>query len=127
MNPMKLIITLIFAAILSDFGTVSGQIKEVNIPGIPGNINMILKNSCFSCHGSHGKLLALAKLNLSEWDKYDDAKKVQKAARMCSELDEEAMPPKSFRKSKPELIPTPEQIELICKWADSLRSGQGKK
>jgi hypothetical protein len=32
------------------------------------------------------------------------------------------MPPKSVRNSKPELIPTKEQIDLICNWAESLKS-----
>jgi hypothetical protein len=32
------------------------------------------------------------------------------------------MPPKSARDSKPELIPTKEQADLICKWAELLNS-----
>lgn len=41
-------------------------VKEQPSP-IPENINKIFQASCLNCHGSNGRLLALAKLNLSKW------------------------------------------------------------
>lgn len=94
---------------------------------MPENINRILQVSCFTCHGSNGKFLAKAKLNLSKWAEYTDAEKVNKASGICFEITEGKMPPKSVSKSNPELIPSEEQIGLICKWAESLKhEAQGK-
>lgn len=100
--------------------TLCQTVKE-NPSAIPENINRILKVSCLNCHGSEGRLLALAKLNLSKWAEFTAAEKANKAAGICYELTEGKMPPKSARKSNPELIPSTEQIELICKWAESLK------
>jgi hypothetical protein len=63
----------------------------------------------------------MAKLNFSKWAEYGAAKEEEKASKICSMLTEELMPPKSIRKSNPEIIPTKEQIALICKWAESLK------
>jgi mono/diheme cytochrome c family protein len=102
------------------------NVKEQPSP-IPENINKIFQASCLNCHGPNGKLLATAKLNLSKWDEYTAAEKTKKASGICSELTEGNMPPKSARKSNPELIPSKEQIELICKWAESLKpKAEGK-
>jgi mono/diheme cytochrome c family protein len=112
---------------LANIQIVSGQAgKEQTLP-IPENINKIFQTSCMPCHGSNGGMMSLAKLNFSKWAEYGAAKEAEKASRICSVLTKEAMPPKSARKSKPELIPTKEQIELICKWAESLKSKEEKK
>ena len=99
----------------------SCQIKVDQSAPIPENINKIFQVSCMRCHGQHGKILPRTKLDFSKWAEYGAAKEAEKASDMCSELTEGSMPPKSVRKSKPELIPTKEQIRLICKWADSLK------
>ena len=100
--------------------TSSQTVKEQPSP-IPENISKIFQTSCLNCHGSNGRLLALAKLNLSKWDEYTAAEKGKKASVICSEVTGGKMPPKSVRKSNPELIPSKGQIELICKWAESLK------
>ena len=105
----------------------SGRTKEVQTIPIPENIIKIFKSSCMLCHGSDGKILARTKLDFSKWAEYDTDMKAEKASRICSELTEGLMPPKSIRKSNPELIPTKEQIGLICKWADSLKPNVGGK
>jgi len=110
-------VIFIFASVQN----ISCQIVKEQTSPIPENINNIIKVSCLNCHGSNGKLLALAKLNLSKWDEYTAAEKAKKASVICSEVTEGKMPPKSVRKSNPELILTKEQTELICKWAESLR------
>jgi len=107
--------------ILASIQVTSCQTPKEQPSAIPENINKIFKVSCLNCHGSNGRLLALAKLNLSKWDEFTAAEKANKAAGICYELTEGKMPPKSTRKSNPELIPSTEQIELTCKWAESLK------
>jgi cytochrome c len=99
----------------------SGQTREDQTIPIPENIKKIFQTSCMKCHGSNGKIMARAKLNFSKWAEYDAEKEAEKASNICSELTEGSMPPKSIRKTKPELIPTKAQTILICKWADSLK------
>jgi mono/diheme cytochrome c family protein len=106
---------------LASVQIISGQtVKEQTSP-IPDNILKIFQASCFTCHGSNGKMLPMAKLNFSKWAEYGAGKEAEKASKICSVITDEIMPPKSARKSNPELIPTKEQIELICKWAESLK------
>jgi len=113
--------------ILASIQVTSCQTPKEQPSAIPENINKIFKVSCLNCHGSNGRLLALAKLNLSKWDEFTAAEKVNKAAGICYEMTEGKMPPKSARKSNPELIPSAEQIESICKWSESLKpKAEGK-
>lgn len=111
--------TIVF--MMASIQITSCQTAKEQPSAIPDNINKILKVSCLNCHGSDGRLLALVKLNLSKWDEFTAAEKANKAAGICYEMTEGKMPPKSTRKSNPELIPSAEQIELICKWAESLK------
>ena len=106
---------------LASVQNITCQIFKEQPSQIPENIYKIFQTSCLKCHGSNGRLLALAKLNLSKWDEYTAAEKGKKASLICSEVTGGKMPPKSVRKSNPELIPSKEQIELICKWAESLK------
>jgi mono/diheme cytochrome c family protein len=113
--------------ILASLQNISCQNAKEQPSQIPENINKIFQASCLNCHGSNGRLLALAKLNLSKWAEYTAVEKAKKASGICSELTEGKMPPKSVRKSNPELIPSKQQIELICKWAESLKpEAEGK-
>lgn len=107
--------------ILASNQIISGQTAKEQTSPIPENVNKIFQASCYNCHGSNGKMLPMAKLNFSKWDEYGAVKEAEKAAKICSVLTEELMPPKSVRKSNPELIPTKDQIALICKWAESLK------
>lgn len=113
--------------ILVNIRIVSGQTgKEQPLP-IPENINIIFQNSCMPCHGVKGGRLPTARLNFSRWKGYGAAKEAEKASLICSTLRKGAMPPKSVRNSKPELTPAKEQIDLICKWAVSLKTKKEKK
>jgi len=80
-----------------------------------------------SCHGFKGGRFPKSRLNLSRWAMYGAAKEKEKASLICTTLSKGAMPPKSIRKSKPGLIPTKEQIDLICRWAESLKSRKAEK
>jgi len=90
--------------------------------GLDENIDKIVSVSCVPCHTSKGGFMSRAKLNFSEWVKYSPGKQSEKAAKMYSMLKKDAMPPKSARKSRPEIIPTNEQVETIKKWAESLHN-----
>jgi mono/diheme cytochrome c family protein len=107
---------------LANICIASGQTgKKQHFP-IPENINKIFQTSCMPCHGSNGGRLPKSRLYFSRWAGYGTAKEVEKASLICSSVRKSKMPPKSARNSKPELIPTKEQIDLICKWAESLKS-----
>jgi mono/diheme cytochrome c family protein len=107
--------------------SVSGQTVNERISPIPANINKIFQTSCYSCHGSNGKVLPMLKLNFSKWDEYGAAKEAELASAICSVITRELMPPKSIRQSKPELIPSKEQTEQICKWAESIKPKEQAK
>ena len=97
----------------------SGQ-DTLNVsPSLPENINQIITRSCMPCHSNDGGLMSRTKLNFSEWTSYSSDKQAEKAKKMYSELSENKMPPKKARESKPELIPTSDQVDMIKKWSES--------
>lgn len=113
--------------ILASIQVTSCQTAPVQKSAIPENVNKILKASCMGCHGSDGRLLALAKLNLAKWAELTPDEKANKAAGICYEITEGKMPPKSTRKSNPEMIPSAEQVKIVCSWAESLKpKAEGK-
>jgi hypothetical protein len=87
---------------------------------IPGDLQIIFKKSCMDCHAKDGSHMAMSMLNFSEWENYEPEKQSKKAAAICQELSKEAMPPKSFRKSNPDAIPSEAEMEAICKWSETL-------
>lgn len=114
-------------AMLANIGILSGQtVKERNFP-IPDSINKIFQTSCMPCHGSQGGRLPGARLNFSRWKGYGAAKEVEKASLICSAVRKGKMPPRLVRESKPENIPTKEQADLICKWAEALKAEKERK
>jgi hypothetical protein len=102
--------------------SVTGQ-EKAGSPALPENINKIVTFSCVPCHTSKGGLMSRTKLNFTEWTNYSISKQKEKAQKMYSELKKGAMPPKTARENRPEIIPTAEQIEVIKKWAESLPAG----
>jgi hypothetical protein len=100
--------------------TVTGQETSNTYPVLPDNINAIVSVSCMPCHTSKGGILSKAKLNFTEWDQYSQNKQKEKAEKIYSELKKGAMPPKAARETRPEIIPTKEQVNTIKNWADSL-------
>jgi cytochrome c5 len=121
------IIQLAFIAMLATIRIASGQSEKKQPFPIPENINKIFKTSCMQCHGSDGGRLPKSRLNFARWTGYGATKEAEKALLICSTLSKGKMPPKSVRESNPELIPTKEQVDLICKWADSLKSEKEEK
>lgn len=118
---------MVILVMLASIRITSGQTVKEQTSSIPEDINKIFQASCYSCHGINGKLLPMTKLNFSKWAEYGAAKEAEKASKICSVLTEELMPPKSARKSNPELIPIKEQIAIICKWAESLKPKEAVK
>jgi len=106
---------------LASIRITSGQTGQKQTSPIPENINKIFQTSCYGCHGSNGRILPMTKLNFSKWAEYGAEKEAELASKICSTFNDGSMPPKSVRKSNPELIPTKEQTALICKWAESLK------
>jgi hypothetical protein len=112
---------------LANICIASGQTgKKEHFP-IPENINKIFQTSCLPCHGNNGGRLPKSRLCFSRWAVYGTAKEVEKASLICSSVRKGKMPPKSVRNSKPGLNPTKEQIDLICNWAESLKSEKKEK
>jgi hypothetical protein len=99
-----------------------GQETTKAAPSLPDNVNKIVTFSCVPCHTSQGGLMSRAKLNFTEWAQYSPEKQKGRAAKIYSELNKGAMPPKSAREKRPEIIPTKEQIEIIKKWSESLKN-----
>lgn len=100
----------------------SGQTDKKQQFPIPENINKVFQTSCMPCHGSKGGRLPKSRLCFSRWAGYGTAKEIEKASLICSAVRRGKMPPKLIRDSKPELIPTKEQVDLICNWAEILKS-----
>jgi mono/diheme cytochrome c family protein len=118
---------LTILAMLLNIHNASGQTGKKEQIVIPDDIYKIFQISCISCHGNDGGRFPKSKLNFSRWDSYSAAKEAEKATLICTQVRKGKMPPKSARESIPEIIPTKEQIDLICKWVESLKSGKENK
>ena len=99
------------------------NLQRVLSDSLPAEIHEVLSTSCLNCHATGGKALAMAKLNFSEWNNYDPEKQVKKAEAICEKLSKGSMPPKSFVRDHPDKVPTAEQLDIICKWTENLKSG----
>ena len=117
----------VIMAVLANILIASGQPGKKQQFPIPDDIKKIFQTSCMPCHGFNGGRFPRSRLNFSRWSLYGAAKEVEKASSICSSVRKGTMPPKSVRESKPDLIPTKEQIELICDWAVLLKSEKGGK
>jgi hypothetical protein len=113
------LILLIFSGLLYPGLVVVGQEVAKEAPALPEEINKIVTYSCMPCHSSTGGMLSRGKLNFTEWTKYSADTQKKKAEKMYSELKKGAMPPKSARETRPEIIPTKDQIETVKKWSES--------
>lgn len=99
----------------------SGQESSGKSPALPDNVNKIVTVSCMPCHTGKGELLPRLKLNFDKWTQYSPSNQKDKAADMYSVLNKGIMPPKSVREIRPDIIPTKDQIDIIKKWAESLK------
>ena len=120
-NSMLSVLLLIACGLFLINLSVTGQEAQKESPVLPDSISAIVNLSCVPCHTNSGGLMSRAKLNFSEWTRYSSKKQKERAEKMYEELNKSAMPPKSARETKPEIIPSGAQIETIKKWADSLK------
>ena len=102
---------------------VSAQDVSKTNASIPEDVNKIVSVSCTPCHTSQGGLMSKTKLNFTEWTNYSPEKQKERAAKMYSEINKGAMPPKAAREKRPDLIPTNDQADIIKKWSESLTAG----
>ena len=84
---------------------------------ISDDVMKIAKKSCVHCHTEPGNKMALAHLNLSNWDKFSPDKQADKAKAMCKMVSKGKMPPKNFREKHPDGVPSKAEIKTICDWA----------
>ncbi len=113
-------------AMATAMGQASGQaVKNLSAP-VPDDVSKIFQNSCMPCHGSNGGLMAKTKLDFLKWTEYDTKKAAEKASKICALITDGSMPPKSIRQSKPEIVPTKDQIAFVCKWAGSLKPKEAR-
>lgn len=121
--PGSLLLVLIFLVSGLSLLNFSIHFQETSKvpPSLPDNVNRIVTVSCIPCHTSKGKLLSRLKLNFTDWTQYSPEKQKVKADKMYSVLIKGDMPPKSARETRPETIPTRDQINTIKEWAESLK------
>lgn len=117
--------SLILILLMSATDAYSQQ-TETSSPAIPDNVKKIFTASCVPCHTNQGGLFSRVKLNFTVWTKYSPEKQKERADKICSMLAKAKMPPKAARETRPDIIPTKEQIVLIKKWADSLKTDNKK-
>jgi hypothetical protein len=115
------ILSMVLIAILAMIQPASGQTQKVKAAPIPDEVNKIFKNSCTPCHWEGGKMMALCMVKFSKWTEYTSSKGASKASMICSVLTKGKMPPKKVQKKTPEIVPSKAQLDLICKWAESLK------
>lgn len=126
MNRYSILFASILITICVDFGAtrlkascINPEDKPISVT-IQTDIYKIFQNSCIDCHAIGGRKMAMSHINFSEWDNYPPEKKAVKANDIVKMLQKGKMPPKLYRESHPESVPTQDQIDRIVKWADSL-------
>jgi hypothetical protein len=100
---------------------VSQEKSTTEGPALPDSVSKIIMNSCAACHTSGGNGMACSHVNFSNWQKYTPDKQSGKAQSICKVLTKGSMPPKKFRESHPDAVPTEQQVKTICNWAQSLK------
>jgi hypothetical protein len=87
-------------------------------PDIPEDIYKIVERSCFHCHSDNSSnFAAKGKLNFSNWNDYNTARKISRLSAICDVITKGKMPKKKFIKQFPDKILSPAEKETICTWA----------
>lgn len=110
-------ILFISAMIIEPVFTQSALKSNISSKPISDEVMKIAKKSCVNCHTEPGSHIAIAHLNLSNWDKYSPEKQADKAKAMCNMVSKGKMPPKHFCEKHPDGVPSKEEIKTICDWA----------
>ena len=104
--------------------TVIGSKKPMPAgPGtaLPDSVLKFVQKTCMDCHADDGNFMAKGKVNFSNWDSYSAEKQMDKAKAICKALTKSDMPPSKWRKNNPTNVPTPAEIDMVCRWANSLQ------
>jgi uncharacterized membrane protein len=118
-RPLAVSYVIVMLFIMGLISPCSGQEKtEVSSP-LPADVNKIVTNSCMPCHSSKGGMLSRTKVNFDEWTQYSADKQKSKSSKIYSEVSKNKMPPKDVRETRPDIIPTASQVEVLKKWKDS--------
>jgi hypothetical protein len=115
-----IVIFLLALAFKPVTASVSAKTTEGN-PEFPDSVLKIVQKACFDCHGNDGNGMAKAHVNMGKWNTYDVKKQASKAGDMAKKLDKGAMPPDKWRKSNPDNVPTPAEVNTIKNWAAALK------
>ena len=105
---------------------------------VPPNVDAIFKRSCYDCHSnesvwpwySHVAPVswivagdvhdARHFMNLSEWAKYKPGRVASLLEQICDETSGGDMPLKSYAFMHPQAKLSPDDIDALCAWTDSL-------
>jgi len=117
--------TYLYFAVTMVFLMVAGSFKVPPAGNpIPEDLKVVFKNSCMACHATGGNMMAMGKVNFSNWNDYDTVKQAKKAAAICNVVTKGSMPLKSFIKSNPGAVLSDEQKAKICKWSAELNQNK---
>jgi len=117
-------VTFFAAMIIFDPSPATGSGKPLPAgPGeaIPDSVNKVFQKACMDCHADDGSAMARGKVNFSQWGKYDAGKQANKAENICKEMANSGMPPKKWRANNPDAVPTPAEVEMVCRWSKTLQ------
>jgi hypothetical protein len=106
--------------VTSPLNTFGQKKSNINNKAFPNDVSTILSTSCLGCHENGGKKMAMSVWNFNMWETYSTQKQSKKAKKICNAIKKGKMPPSSFTKTNPEMIPTTAQKNTICNWANSL-------
>ena len=108
---------------------------ERNFPEAPAEVQAVMRRSCNDCHSNetswpwYARVAPLSfliardvkegrkKLNLSNWDSYDDTRKGRKKREIAKEVERDNMPPWYYVPLHPDAKLSAQERELIVKWA----------
>ena len=96
---------------------------HLTTPSIPDSVYKVFERACMDCHSNDAGGFAKSKVNFSKdkWEGYSVEKKAGKAKAICEVMKNGSMPKKSWVKNNPNDVPTPKEIDMICKWSDDLQ------
>lgn len=104
----------------------------------PADVKAILRRSCYDCHSNETQWPLYswvapvswlvtkdvedgrAELNFSIWGRYDDNKRLSKASSLVEEIEDQRMPPKNYLLLHPGARVSPDELEVLRRWADEI-------
>ena len=105
----------------------------------PPEVTAILRRACFDCHSNETRWPWYAyvapvswwmvhdvdegrrELNFSEWGALPEKKRERRAAKMIDEIEEDEMPPASYRRMHGDARVAERELEVLRAWAGSPR------